>query len=93
MLDLRRRSRTGERDALERSRSLERDRSRGEGDLGAGEREPRPTGERSSRGERLTERLPLAAGDTERLSSSTGESAICAPNSITVITGRRSRRS
>ena len=85
MLERRRRSRTGERDALERSRSLatslERDRSRGEGDLGAGEREPRPTGERSSRGERLTERLPLAAtGDTERLSSATGESAICAAN-------------
>ncbi len=85
MLERRRRSRTGEREALERSRSLDRslDRERGEGDLGAGEREPRPAGERSSRGERLTERLPLAAagaGDTERLSSPTGESAICAAN-------------
>jgi len=84
VLERRRRSRTGERDALERSRSLERDLSRGEGDLGAGEREPRrSTGERSSRGERLTERLPLAAagaGDTERLSSPNGESAICAAN-------------
>lgn len=76
VLDRRRRSRTGEREALERDRSFERERSRGEGDLGAGERDRRPTGDRSSRGERLTERLPLTAGSTERLSSSTGESAI-----------------
>ena len=83
VLDRRRRSRTG--DALERSLERERSRlrSRGEGD-----REARPTGERS-RGDRLTDLFPLTAGETSRLSSSTGESAICAANNVVMLSQLR----